>query len=306
MNLGDGALLINEMIIFYYVVKYKSFSQAANTLNVSKSHVSKHITQLEQELKSRLLNRSTRQLSMTDAGEIFYQHCEKLLALAEQSYTALANFNQQPTGTLKISVPPALGMHLLSEPLIQYQRKYPDVKLNIVLESQIVDLIQNGYDLTLRSALLADSNLIARKLGMFRNILCVSPKYLKKHDPIKTPEQLEKHVFAVYSGNPLARQLKFEYNKQNFKTIINNTIESNSLDMIAQMVMGDCCLAVLPEFMVKDKIAKKKLVHCLPQYCLPDSPLYAIYPDKKYMPLKVKVFLSEIESILKQANFKKP
>lgn len=292
-------MLLNEMIIFYHVVKHKSFSQAANKLGVSKSHISKHITQLEKELNTSLLSRSTRQLSLTEAGEIFYQHCEKLLELAEQGYDALANLRKQPEGTLKISVPPALGLHLLTEPLIKFNQKYPNVKLNVMLESQVVDLIREGYDLALRSALLPDSNLIAQKIMIFRNLICVTPKYLKAHGSLKYPEQLKEHDFAVYSGSKSARELKFSYANKTIDIIINSAIESNNLDLIAQMVTGSCCIGVLPEFMVKDLIAKKKLIHCLQQYKLPENPIYAIYPEKKFMPLKVKLFLEEIKNYIK-------
>ncbi len=288
-------MLINEMVIFSYVVQLKSFSQAAEKLEVSKSYVSKHISQLEKDLKSRLLNRSTRQLSLTEAGEIFYQHCQRLFELAEQGYDALAGFRKQPTGTLKVSVPPALGMHLLSEPLIKFNQKYPEVKLNIVLEAQVIDLIQEGYDLALRSALLSDSNLIAQKIATLRNIICASPAYLKKQRAIKHPDQLKDHQFAIYSGNKAARQLKFSRGKQSFEVIVDSSFQSNSLDLITQMVMGDRCLAVIPEFMVKNLVARKKLIHCLSEYQLPESPLYAIYPEKKFMPLKVKVFLDELK-----------
>lgn len=293
---------INEMILFYHVVKYKSFSQAAEQLGVSKSHISKHVTQLEKELKSQLLHRSTRQLSLTEAGEIFYQHCEKVVALAEQGYNALATYHKQPAGTLKISIPPALGLHLLSEPIIKFNQKYPEVKLNIALENEIVDLIQKGYDLALRSALLTDSNLIAQKLTILSNVLVASPRYLKQHGLVKNHEQLQNHVFAIYSGSKAARQMIFTRNKQTFEIVINSVIESNSLDLIQQMVSGDRCMAVLPKFMVIDLIAKKKLIHCLPHYQLPESPLYAIYPEKMFMPLKVKCFLDEIKNDLRDAT----
>lgn len=171
-------MLTNEMILFYHVVRLKSFSQAAEKLKVSKAFVSKHITQLEKELKVRLLLRNTRQLRLTEAGEIFYLQCEKLFELAQHSYEDMANLRNQPSGTLKITAPPALAIHLLIKPLAEYQQRYTDVDLNVILESQLVDLIQQGYDLAIRSAILPDSNLVARKLASLNYWLCATPEYL--------------------------------------------------------------------------------------------------------------------------------
>ncbi len=292
-------MIANEMVVFYYIVKLKNFSQAAEKLKVSKAYVSKHVTQLEKELKARLLNRSTRQISLTEAGKIFFQHCQALVELTEKGYDAIANLHHHPAGTLKIAAPVALGIHILSDTLTQYCQKYPDVKLSVILESNLADIIQQGYDIALRSTLLTDSNLIAQKVATFSNILCASPAYLKKYGPIKHPNQLIKHVFAIYSSNTTTtKKLKFIHKDQVFHITIDGRFQINSLDLILQLVESDCCIAILPEFMLKTALSKKKLIHCLPDYKLPDSPLYAFYPEREFNPLKVKLFID-----LLKANF---
>ena len=268
-------------------------------MEVSKSFVSKHITKLEKDLKSSLLNRSTRQLSLTEAGEVFYQHCQELFAVAELGYGALANLRKQPAGTLKITAPPALGIHLLANPLIKFGQRYPDVKITVALESHVVDLIQQGYDLALRSAPLPNSNLIAQKIATLRNTLCASPDYLKKHGLIKYPEELKKHVFAIYSvGDKTTQRIKFFREQKDFEITVNSYFQSNSLDLIAQMVIGGRCIAVLPEFMTITAVKKKLLVPCLSRYQLLDSPLYAVFPERKFVPLKVKMFIDELKAHL--------
>jgi DNA-binding transcriptional LysR family regulator len=289
-------MLINEMIIFVHVVQLKSFSHTAQKLAVSKSMVSKSISKLEKDLKTNLLRRSTRQISLTAEGEVFYQHCQTLLACAQQGYTAVENLHKQPTGTLKISVPPALAMHVLAQPVIHFSQRYPEVKLNVILESHIVDIIQQGYDLALRSALLPDSSLVGQKIATLRNVLCATPAYLKKQGTIKHPNQLSQHIFAVYSNKNSLQKFKFNQGKQSFAIQVNGHFQSNNLDFLTQLVMADQCIAVLPDFMVTTAIAKKKLVVCLPQYRIPDSPLYAIYPKREFVPLRVKMFIELLKT----------
>lgn len=288
------------MTIFYTVVQQNSFSQAALLLGVSKSFISKHITALEKDLKTRLLNRTTRQLSLTEAGEIFYQHCQSLSIVAEQGYDAIVNLRKLPSGTLKISAPPALAIHLLASPLIDYTKRYPDVKFNIVLESHIVDMVKQGYDLALRVALLPDSTLISQKIVSLPYVLCASPQYLKKFGAVKQPEELIKHSFATYSGSKLAKQLSFTHKNKQTTINIQSHFQCNNLDLISQMVTAHSCMAVLPKFMAKPLIEKKKLVVCLPEYKLPEAPLYAVYPERTLVPLKVKAFIELLKTHLSQ------
>jgi DNA-binding transcriptional LysR family regulator len=140
-------MLLNEMEIFYYVVDFKSFSRAAQQLNVSKSFISKRITFLENELKTKLLLRSTRNITLTEAGHVFFKQCEKVIVEARKSYQLIDTFHQDPVGTLKISVPIAFGLHLLPSVIANYTEKYPDIKLDIDCENRLVDVIKDGYDL---------------------------------------------------------------------------------------------------------------------------------------------------------------
>lgn len=284
-------MLINEMIIFYHVVQLKSFSQSAMKLKVSKSYISKHITQLEKALKVKLLNRSTRQVSLTNEGEVFYQHCQTLFEQVQIGYDAIANLRKLATGTLKMSVPPAFALHVLKRPMAEFIKANPEVKLNIILDSSIENIIEQGYDLALRSAILQDSNLMAQRLGTIQNILCASPVYVKEHGLPQNLEQLSNHRFAVYSSGKLVHELKFTKGNRQFRIVIDPCLQCNSADLILQMVLYGDCIAVLPEFMVKEALLEQNLIACLSDYKLADSPFYAIYPDRKFVPLRVKMFV---------------
>ncbi len=221
----------------------------------------------------------------------FYAQCEKIYALAQQSYENIAELHHHPTGTLKISAPPAFGLHLLAKPLAAYRRRYPDVVVNVVLESQIIDLVQQGYDLAIRSAILPDSSLIARKLTDTNYMLCATLRYLQKHGAIDHPEQLAHHQFAVFSTGAAVQKLEFIRGKRQFRIMVEGQFQSNQTDLIMQLVMLDSCIAVLPDFMVTAALAKGKLKACLADYRIPTKPLYLLYAQREFLPLKVKALI---------------
>jgi len=286
------------MAIFYNVVQQSSFSQAAEILGVSKSYISKHITKLEKHLKTRLLNRSTRQLSLTEAGEIFYQHCQSLSGIAEEGYEAILNLQKKPSGTFKISVPPAFAMHLFATPLLKFHELYPDVKFNITLDSMTGDIIQQGFDLSIGTAKLRDSSLISQKIASLPLVLCASPEYIKKHGKISHPEELSKQDFAIYNmSDKFSKKFIFTKKNQNFSVTVNSSLQSNNADFVAQMVMAGTYMAVLPEFMIKDWITQKKIITCLSDFTLPTLSLYIVYPERKFVPLKVKLFIELLKTI---------
>lgn len=295
-------MLMNEMVIFYTVAQQNSFSKAAKLLGVSPSFVSKHITQLEKKLKTRLLNRTTRQLSLTEAGEIFYLHCQSVSAAADDAYNAILNLQNQPSGRLKISVPPALAMHLFADTITEYMQLYPDVKFNVILDTQFVDLVKEGFDLALRVAELPDSSLICQKITSLGSVICASPQYIKKHGPIKNPEELSQHPFASYIGHRLAKTLLLTYKTKQQTVNVSSNFECNSLDLMIKILNANSCLAVLPTFMAKPLVQKNKLVIILPEYKLPEVNLYAVYPERSLVPLKVKALIDMLKLHLADAD----
>ena len=187
-------------------------------------------------------------------------------------------------------------MHLLATPLAEFSHRQPEVLMNIVLDSRLEDIIEQGYDLVLRSAVLADSNLIAQKLTTFENILCVSPAYLNEHGSIDNLAQLSEQRFAVYGRVNSEHQLTFSYQQRQYSLTIKPYLHSNSLDFIKQMTLAGSCIAILPDFMVKVELHTQHLQRCLPAYSSPASPLYALYPDKSFMPLRVSAFLDVLKN----------
>lgn len=288
-------MLLNEMEIFYYVIEEQSFSKAARRLDVSKSFISKRINRLERTLKTRLISRSTRKISLTEAGENFYRYCSEVVQSAEKGYSLINELQGKPAGRLKISIPPALALNLLSPVFSQFLTKYPEVILDVKLESRLVDIIKEGYDLALRSAVLESSNLIAKKILVIKNVICATPAYLKKNKPLKKPADLVYHNCAVYSEAKYPGHIKLIKDSVEETVHLTGNFMSNHLDLAKQLVLRNHCLGVFPEFMVIKELKEKRLVRCLEDYNLPASNLYAIYPEKEFMLPRLKLFLLEIQ-----------
>ena len=291
-------MLLNEMEIFYYVAEFKSFSKAAARLKVSKSFISKKIFKLERDLKVNLISRSTRKLSMTEAGESFYRYCANIVHEGHEAYSMISELQGKPSGILKISMPPALGLNLISPMLPKFLSQYPDVSLDIELGNRLVDLLEEGYDLVLRSAILESSNLIAQKIFSIKNIICATENYLQTHSALNMPSELEKHNCATYSYSKNAKHITLVKNNHEEIIHVNGNFTSNHLDLIKQMVLDNVCVAVLPEFMVKNELKSGKIKPCLTNYHLSENPLYAVYLERNFMLPKLKFFLEMLKKHL--------
>lgn len=279
------------MVVFYHVVQQGSFSKAAQRLDVSKSHISKMITKLEKELNTKLVLRNTRNLRITEAGKHFYEYCAQIVDIGEESYAMISERSNKPSGMLKISIAPVCGI-VLSHMLPNFTAKYPEISLDIRLETAKVDLLKEGYDLVIRAGVLESSNLIAQKIGNIKFSICATKKYFDKYGFPDTPQDLTKHNVAIYRGTKLEKKLIFD----NYEEIINLTgnLGSNHLGMIKQYLLGDTCLCVMPEYMIFNEINDGLIVRCLDNYKLPSRSLYAIYLERNLMLPKLKVFLSEL------------
>lgn len=288
-------MLLNEMGIFYHVVEQQSFSRAAERLGVSKSFISKRMTKLEQDLKIRLIARSTRKLRLTEAGEQFYRYCTNVVQEGEKAYSMVSELQGKPAGQLKISIPPALALNLVFPVFSKFLTQYPDVILDIELETRLVDLVKEGYDLALRSAILESSNLIAQKIYTIKNVICATTNYLQNHGILKKPADLVHHNCALYSDSKSRGQIKLQKQKQTETIHVKGNFMSNHLDLIKQLVLSDACLGILPEFMVTNELSNKKLIPCLGDYTLPSNNLYAIYPEREFMLPRLSAFLKMIK-----------
>src|SRR5690606_15512892 len=191
--------ILNCMRVFAAVVETESFTAAGARLDSSKAVVSKYVGHLEDHLGTRLLNRTTRKLSLTESGSAYYERCLQILADVEEAEQAAGQLTAMPRGTLRVTMPVSFGRIRIAPLLNDYMHRYPDVKLDVTLSDRRADLVEDGYDLAIRVGYVPESGLIARKLTTERVVLCAAPSYLQRRGTPQTPEALREHACLIYS-----------------------------------------------------------------------------------------------------------
>jgi len=288
-------MILDIMLNFYHLANFKSYTKASQKLNISKATLSRQMMQLENELGLNLINRNTRNFALTESGNRLYKHCTQLYGVfhsIQNEFAVKSSIRQ-----IKISVPPAYALHLFKDPLLMFNKMYPNVKLDIRLDVEIIDMISNSYDLAIRSAKLNDSNLIVKKIANIRQLICISSKYLPTNKKLDTLKDLEHHEIASYYK--LGSKINFKKDSISYEVIVNNKLISNSLDFILQLVLQGEFIGIFPEFMVKTRIKSGELINLFSDYSLGDSPLYAMHPSKHISP-EVRALIELIKSQLEQ------
>ncbi len=277
--------------VFTRVVETKSFSEAARQLGVAKSAVSKQIAQLEKEVGVRLLNRTTRSLSLTEAGEIFYRHSADIVSRTEVALSELREYQNQPTGTLRISCPVDFGTQHLVPVIKQVRALYPLLKIDLLLEDRVINMVEDGVDLAIRIGWLQESNLVAKKICETPVIVFASPEYLAQKGIPNTPQDLQQHDWVSLSlfSSPLTWQ--FEHNGQKQSVQMHSQLKTNSVAAILALVKSGQGISALSKFVMQDDIDQGLLQPLLTDYQLEPSGVYAVYPHREHVPPKVRIFI---------------
>ncbi|WP_299810697.1 LysR family transcriptional regulator [uncultured Shewanella sp.] len=286
----------NAIPIFVAVADSAGFSRAARVLGISKSAVSKRITQLEQQLGSRLFYRSTRKLSLTEAGERYYQYASQANRAAKQAEDAVSELQGEPKGLLKIQVPMTIGQMHLASFIPEFIDRYPEIKIDLVMDDREINLIEQGFDLAIRADDLADSNLIARLLVPLHSVVCVSPSFYQKHrERLNSPSQLADLNCILYSYSNNADVWLFnDSNGGEHKVKVAGNYRVNNSAALRDAVIAGMGAGRLPTFVAGAAIQKGELVALFQDYTMPSKKLNAIYPERHYLPAKVRVFLDYI------------
>jgi DNA-binding transcriptional LysR family regulator len=288
----------NHLQTFYWVAKTEGFTAAARALSLPKSTVSRHIALLEQRLRTRLIERTTRRIALTEIGKLYLAHCERVMADAEDAERAIAAYGAEPRGLLRVGVPVTFARSFLSPLLPDFCRKYPEVKLDLVLGGgNRLDPLEALLDVVIHVGRLKDSSYVVRKLGAMPLHLYASRQYLAKNKaPLHHPKDLEKH--SVISGSRTPGGLRWKLHAADGRR------QDVSLDprlsvadpvISQQLAASGLGVAVLPEFLTKDT---KNLVRVLPDWCLEELEFLALYPERQLMAPKLRVFLKELEARL--------
>ncbi len=285
---------LKRMAIFSAVVEAKSFSEAARRLGIAKSAISKHVSLLEDHLDVRLLNRTTRRLSLTEAGERFYQSCARIVSEANEATRDVKRLHEQAVGTLKISSTVAFGTKHLVPLLSDFHQQHPDLKVDLMLADDVVNIIEEGIDLAIRIGWLPESNLVARRLFTAPRIVVATPEYLKKHGTPQTPTELVNHNWILVTLLPSPQRCTFKRNGQQQTVHMMSTTRTNSIGASLAFVRNGDGITAVSSYLLKDDLESGRLVPLLTEYETDEVGVFAVYPDRHHIPAKVRLFIDAL------------
>lgn len=295
--------LLVDLILFITIVEQKSFTSAADYFDMTKSVVSKHITRLEKSLGVQLLRRSTRKLSLTEAGRALYERCAHIKTDLEEAEQAALNTHGTPQGTLRVNSTFSFG-HLHVVPAIaDFMARYPDIKVELFLGDHYADLIENGLDVGIRTGKLAENNLIARRLTIRQMRVCASPEYLKAYGIPKTPEDLYQHNCLLYLNSPTGDEWHFDKGDESIRIKIKSKFASNSSQSLESAAVAGIGIVFLPGYMMSKHIKQGKLISLLDEYCPNNMGIHAVYPATRHLATKVRVFVDFIAERFQSENY---
>jgi DNA-binding transcriptional LysR family regulator len=282
---------LTGMAIFARVVEAEGFSAAARQLGLSKSAVSKQVARLEDRLGARLLNRTTRRLSLTEVGAAFYERCARILAEAEAAERAVTRLQAEPRGTLRVNAPMSFGVRHVAPAIPAFVARYPDVSVDISLTDRLVDLVDEGYDLAIRIANLPDSSLVARRLAPARFVVCASPDYLARHGAPAQPRDLARHNCLTYSYAAVGDEWRLRGPDGEVRVRVTGTVRANNGDVLRAAALGGLGIVVMPTFLVGDALRSGALASVLPDYRVRETAIHAVYPHGRHLSAKVRAFV---------------
>ncbi len=285
---------VSEMEVFVRVVQAKSFSEAARSLGLSPSAVSKQIGRLEDRLGARLLNRTTRQLSLTEIGAAFHERAERIVADIAEAERAVSHLHGAPRGLLKVNAPVAFGIDHLAPLLPGFMAGNPEVAVDLSVNDRFVDLVEEGIDIAIRIGELADSSLIARRLAANRRVVCAAPAYLDRRGRPSGTADLKAHNCLVYTYRQQRRDWHFDGPNGHEIVTVSGDLETNNAQVLRMAALGGLGIVLLPLWLVGQDLTEGRLIEVLPQYHVPDSSIYAVWPAGRHLSPKVRAFVDHI------------
>ncbi len=283
---------LDAMNAFAKVVSHGSYAEAARALGLTRSAVSKAVMELEQLLGARLLDRTTRRVSPTEAGLSYYERCVDILGRVEETELQVSRLHDEPKGVLKINAPMSFGMLYLGDAIAAFMRSYPDLKVEMMLTDRFIDPLEEGVDVTIRIADLADSSLIARKLAPTRRVIVASPAYLAAHGTPKSPDHLADHRWLGYNATSMLQ--RWSYAKSDGTTgavALQLALSSNNGHILRAAAIAGEGITGLPTFLVGCDIAAGRLALVLSEYEQGELGIYALYTPNRFLAAKTRLLI---------------
>jgi DNA-binding transcriptional LysR family regulator len=284
------------MRVFVRVAQRASFTAAAEDLRMSRASVTKHIAEVEERLGARLLDRTTRSVSTTEAGRVYLERCLECLQAFDDSEAALDGLTAAPKGLLRIAAPFDFNLHLPSL-IAKFARAYPAVELDIRLSNRTLDMVDEGIDVYLRITNTLDAGLIARQLATTRFGLWGAKSYFRKHPRPRTPADLAQHRFALFNEPPVLDEYTFERGGKRTTVRMQPAVVTNSGAVMAEAIRDGLALGVIPSFVLPpDRLDSLELL--LPEWTVGQRGIYAVYPHRRFVPSKVRAFVDSLRGAL--------
>jgi DNA-binding transcriptional LysR family regulator len=272
---------------FVYVAEAESFTLAANKLAISTAQVSRQVTALEQRLNVKLLYRTTRKVSLTQEGSVFYQHCRAVLDGLEQAETAITSLQATPQGKIKLTASVTYGEQQILPLVNNFVSKHPDIEIIAQLSNQKIDLVDEGYDLAIRLGKLNDSTLMAKKLAKRTNFVCTAPSYLEKHGTPYTLSELNQHNCLLGTRD----YWRFNEGKKDKNIRVSGSVRVNSGYGLVDAALKGLGIVQLPDYYVNEYIEQGRLITLLDHYREPDEGIWAVYPHNRQLSAKIRLLV---------------
>ncbi len=277
--------------VFTKVVESHGFTAAARELGLSRSAVSKLVSQLERTLGTQLLNRSTRFVSPTETGAAFFDRCVAILSDLEDAENSVFDLQGEPRGSIRLNAPMSFGTLHLGAAIADFLALYPDVHIEATLNDRFVDPIEEGFDLTIRIAALTDSSLIAKKLAPAKRLLVASPAYLAARGTPEKPADLKYHCCLHFGNLPTGNSWPLEGPDRIHNVQVSGVLCSNNAELLVDSAIKGAGIALLPTFIAGAELQEGRLVSVLPDYKPPEISIYALYPPNRHLTLKIRLLI---------------
>lgn len=285
---------LEAMNAFAKVVAAGSYAEAARRLGLTRSAVSKAVMELENLMGVRLLDRTTRRVAPTEAGRAYYERCVQIIADVEETEIQVSRLNEAPRGVLRINAPMSFGTRYLGAAVAEFMTRYPELRIELILNDRFIDPLEEGVDVTVRIGALTDSSLIARRLAPARLVLAASPAYLKRHGAPKTPEDLALHPCLTYGHMAGPQRWTLQRGGETISVPVTSRLCSNNGDVLREAAVGGLGITSLPTFLIGPDIKAGRLRLVLPEARPAPLGIYALYAPNRYLAAKTRLFIDEL------------
>lgn len=292
--MGLSTTDLNEIMVFTRVVQAGSFVAASALLGIPKSTVSRKVADLEKRLNARLLQRTTRKLSLTDVGRTYFDQCARIVGEIEDAERMVTSLQNTPRGPLRVTAGP--NASFLAPIISDYLKRYPEVRIELVTTMRAVDLVEERFNLGIRAGTLADSTLVARLLGRVGWFLVATPAYLKKRGRPRTPEDLREHDYLFFGPGLDGVGPRLEKDGRTVQLALSPRMAASDMEVLHAVATTGLGIALLPAFLSVEDLRARRMERVLPDWNAPSIPVHAVYPSTRHLSPKVKTFLDHLQA----------